>query len=89
MWPNLVPQDFRIELSDYGNIFYNHSVTLDHVMVYVNFSAGAGSLVLLDNTNLPYQGTRPDLESTGPKYKLAVLLCNIQWTSDLITDTLI
>ena len=58
-------------------------------MAYVNFGSGASSFVLPDNTNLQYQRTRPKLESTGPKYKLAVLLYDIQWTSDLLTNLLI
>ena len=53
IWPNLDPQDFMIELSEYGSIFYNHEVTLEHVMAYVNFGAGAGSLVLPSDTSLP------------------------------------
>ena len=89
IWPNLDPQDFMIELSDYGNIFYDHTVTLEHVMAYVNFGAGAGSLVLPSDTSLPYQRSKPDLGATGPHGKLAVVLYDIQWTSDFLTDILV
>ena len=79
----------EIELSNYGNIFHDHSVTLNHVIAYVNFGAGAGRLVLPVDTNLPFQRTRPDLESGGPERKLAVLQFDIQWASDLLTDILV